>query len=107
MEILIDIEDENLQQVKKPEITTSSEAGVKQLMPLSSTSSAFRRQPIITPILISKTNFLEIEKLNILGLVGEEDKNIVEENDGRENSPMHQQVKKLTSNIIPRPQKTA
>jgi hypothetical protein len=32
---------------------------------------------------------LDIEKLNILGLVGEEDKNIVEENDGRENSPMH------------------
>jgi hypothetical protein len=40
--------------------------------------------------LISKTNFLDIEKLNILGLVGEEDKkNVVEENDGRENSPMH------------------
>ncbi len=90
MEILIDTDDNSLLQVKEPEKTTTSEAGgMKQLIPLSTTPSAFRRQSLITPILISKTKFQDIEKLNILGLMGEEDKNVVEENDDRENSPMH------------------
>ena len=89
MEILIDTDDNNLEPATMPEKTTTSEAGLKQLMPLTSTPSAFRRQSLITPVLISKTKFLDIEKLNILGLMGEEDKNIVEEADGRDNSPMH------------------
>ena len=89
MEIVIDTEFNDLQQETMPEKTTTSETGLKQLMPLSSSPSAFRRQSLITPVLISKTKFLDIEKLNILGLMGEEDKNIVEEADGRDNSPMH------------------
>ena len=45
---------------------------------------------MITPVLMSKPKFLDIEKLNILGLMGEDDKNVVEEAEDRENSPMHQ-----------------
>ena len=89
MEIKIDTELNNLNEKNMLGKMTPGQSGMNLLQPLIAQQNLNRRQSVITPKLLNKVNYLELEKLNILAEMGEDNKEVKEQSDDRENSPMH------------------
>ena len=89
MEIKIETELNNLNEKNMLGKMTPGQSGTNLLQPLIAQQNLNRRQSVITPKLLNKVNFLELEKLNILAAMGEDNNEVKEQSDDRENSPMH------------------